>query len=97
MDLLSKLRRVADAWVDAHRRTDDSISLKTLGVRAVGNSKLFERNDGKRMSMETFSAVAIWLGEPTNWPAALVPSEACQLLCDLGVFVPAGHWLPEAA
>jgi hypothetical protein len=94
MDLLPKLRRVADVWVAAHRRTDDSISLKTLGVRSVANSKLFER---KGMSVETFSTVAIWLGQPENWPAAMVPLEACQTLCQLGVLVPAGHWMPEAA
>jgi hypothetical protein len=94
MDLLPKLRRVADAWVAAHQRTDDSISLKTLGVRAADNSKLFDRPD---MTTTTFSRVAIWLGDPANWPAALVPSDVCQTLCELGVFVPAGHWMPEAA
>jgi hypothetical protein len=63
----------------------------------VNNSKLFERNGGRGMSVDTFSLVAIWLGDPTNWPAALVPTPVCQTLCELGVFVPAGHWLPEAA
>jgi hypothetical protein len=96
MDLMSKLRLVADAWVNAHRRTDDTVSLKTLGTRAVANSKLFERKDGERMSVETFTRLTLWLGDPPNWPAALVPHDAWAALADLGVAVPTDARLPAS-
>ena len=92
MDLLPKLRLIADAWVAAHQRGGAAVTLKTLGVRAVANSKLFER---RGMSVETFEAVLLWLGKPENWPGGLVPASACEALCALGVFVPIGHWMPE--
>jgi len=94
MNLLNRLRSVADRWVEMHRRTDASVSLKTLGVRCANNSKLFDRPG---MAVATFEATAIWLGDPANWPLALVPNDAAQALCDLGVLVPLVNWidLPE--
>lgn len=90
MNLLPRLRTVADRWVEMHQRTDPSVSLKTLGVRCANNSKLFDRPG---MAVATFESTAIWLGDPANWPAALVPDDAAQALCDLGVLVPLQHWL----
>lgn len=86
MNLLPKLRQVADLWVAAHQRTDGSVSLKTLGVRAVANSKLFERPG---MSVSTFETVAYWLAKPANWPAGLMPPEAGLILTDWDIHVPA--------
>lgn len=94
MNLLPRLRAVADAWVERHRLTDPNVSLKTLGVRAADNSSLFER---RGMKVETFERVALWLGDPFNWPAALVPEDQAQALHEIGVDVPAAHWVREAA
>lgn len=95
MNLLSKLRAVADLWVVVNQRTAPSVSLKTLGAR-LGNSKLWDR---PQMNVATYERVLLWLGDPANWPAAMVPEEACRTLRDLGVAVPAQHWLklPVAA
>jgi hypothetical protein len=90
MNLLNRLRSVADRWVEMNRRTDPSVSLKTLGVRCANNSKLFDRPG---MAVATFEATAIWLGDPQNWPLALVPSDTAQALADLGVFVPLTAWI----
>jgi hypothetical protein len=81
MDLLPKLRAVADVWVAVGRRTDEAVSLKTLGVRAVANSKLFERPG---MSVATFEAVSLWLADPVNWPAGVIPREGAAALEALG-------------
>lgn len=83
MDLMPRLRHAADAWVAAHR--DEAITLKTLGVRAVANSKLFERDD---MNVSTYQRVVAFLGDPDNWPAGLVPRETAGQLVLLGVTVP---------
>lgn len=96
MNLLPKLRQVADLWVATHQRTDPGVSVKTLGVRAVANSKLFERNG---MSVSTFETVAYWLAKPANWPAGVMPPEAALILADWDIFVPADALadLPVAA
>lgn len=85
MNLLDKLGSVAAAWVDMHRRTDTRVTLRTLGFRASANSKLFDR---KGMNVETYERVLVYLGEPSNWPAALVPADAAATLEFLGVTVP---------
>ena len=94
MDLLSKLAKVADAWVEAQQRTDPGVSLKTLGSRAIGNSKVFDR---KGMNVDTLERLARWLGDPANWPLALVPTESCLYLGELGVKVPPQGWMMNAA
>ena len=81
MDLLPKLRTLADVWVTAHHRTDPSVSLKTLGVRSVANAKLFDR---PAMVVPTFERVVQYLAEPANWPAAVIPCDAEALLKSLG-------------
>lgn len=86
MNLLPKLRQVADLWVTAHQRTDEAVSLKTLGVRAVANSKLFERPG---MGVSTFELVAYWLAKPANWPAGVIPADAAAILAAWDIFVPA--------
>lgn len=85
MNLLDRLRAVADRWVEMHQRTDPAVSLKTLGVRAANNSKLFDRPG---MSVATFEATVRWLGDPTNWPLALIPADAVASLGTLGIMVP---------
>lgn len=86
MNLLDRLRTVADRWVEMNRRTDAAVSLKTLGVRAANNSKLFDRPG---MAVATFEATVHWLGDPANWPAALIPADAAASLGTLGIMVPA--------
>lgn len=85
MNLLPKLRSVADLWVAAHQRTDGSVSVKTLGVRSVANSKLFDRPG---MGVSTFETVAYWLAKPANWPAGVIPPEAAAILSGWDIFVP---------
>lgn len=80
MDLLKKLRVVADLWVELHGRTDDGVSLKTLGARALDNSKLFDR---EQMTVATFEKVVAFLAEPKSWPAAVIPDDASAILDSL--------------
>ena len=88
MNLLEKLEAVANAWVVAWQRTIPDASLKTLGVRAMNNSKLFERND---MLTATYERVLGFLSDPANWPLALVPADAVAALDALGVVVADEH------
>lgn len=85
MNLLSKLELVCAAWVAACQRSDARVSLKTLGVRATGNSKLFDRRD---MMTGTYESVLSFLGNPANWPLALVPADAADMLASLGLSIP---------
>lgn len=85
MNMISRLRLVADRWVEMNRRTDPAVSLKTLGARAANNSKLFDRPG---MAVATFEAMVHWLGDPANWPAALIPADAVASLGTLGILVP---------
>ena len=96
MNLRSKLFEVADLWVAASRRTDETVSLKTLAVRASQNSKLFER---PRMSLPAFEAIVAWLADPTNWPGGYITPDAALILLDWGVSIADGRIadLPAAA
>jgi len=80
MNLLPRLRAIADRWVELHGRTDDSISLKTLSVRAVAHSKLFERDT---MTVDTYERVMAFLAEPRNWPLAEIPADVSAILASL--------------
>ena len=77
MGYLETLRAVADIWVDVHGRTDERVSLRTLGVRSVNNAKLFDRAE---MTVGTFEKVVGYLAEPRSWPAASIPDAALALL-----------------
>ncbi len=92
MKTMKRLRQVADLWVSAHVRTQPDVSLKTLGVRSVDNSKLFERPG---MRVDTFDRVVAWLSVPAAWPLALVPADAAVILRSLGADVAIGDELAQ--
>lgn len=80
MRLMPRLRAVADRWVELHGLTDPSISLKTLSVRAVAHSKVFER---ETMYVDTFEKLVGFLAEPRNWPLAQIPDDVSAILSPL--------------
>ena len=82
MELLPKLRQLAGIWVDYHGRTDGGISLRTLGVRAVRNAKLFDRTE---MTVGTYERVVAYLADAKNWPLATIPVDAKEILDQLPV------------
>lgn len=82
MNLLPKLRQLAEIWVEYQARTDDNISLRTLGVRAVKNAKLFDRTE---MNVGTYERVVSYLADPKSWPLAEIPADASDILADLAV------------
>lgn len=76
---------MATAWVAAHQRSDAAVSLKTLGVRVAGNSKLFDRSE---MMVGTYERVLSFLAEPSNWPLAMVPADVAAVLGGFGYAIP---------
>lgn len=84
--LKTRLRWIADAWTVQWGHTDASVSLRTLGRKAVGNALVFERED---MTLSTCERLLDYLGDATNWPAGLVPRGTAAQLGTFGRSVPA--------
>lgn len=80
MNLLPRLRSIADRWVELWSLTDASISLKTLAVRAVDNAKLFDR---PTMTVDTYERVVAFLADPKSWPLAEIPEDVAAVLVAL--------------
>jgi hypothetical protein len=85
MHLMEDLRWVSRQWVSAHSRTNKSVSLKTLGSRAVGDAKLFPRLDaGRPITVPIYEKVICFLADSERWPAALLPDDVAERLALIG-------------
>jgi hypothetical protein len=81
MTLTDLLQRLARLWAEAHAK-----ELSTLGTLVAKDGKFFARLEaGKTCTIDTFERFLRFFREPGNWPAAVIPHEAADLLDDIEV------------
>lgn len=85
--LVERLRLCGEMWADASGAT-----LARLGRTVINDGGYFSRVEANPVTTTlTLERFAAFLGDPANWPDALVPKVVCEFVRVVGVEVLCDH------